>query len=241
MEDLEQKCGAKPDKEHYGLVSRLEVLQHKLGVDTIKSSDLIEVRLGKLEKAYNLKQEVQNERNDNMKKVNGVENIKFGPIGNTILGPKPEEYESIHPDDEPPFYPVDDNSEKLGMLGKIHKFVVSQKPISVDTRNILECLPYILQLQAQKAAVYGRSYCRHGELSIFLNTERKWDRIANIMDKAMKEGTEYLYSPEAGTATETFLDTVVDLASYSLLWLGYIKETHPKAFQKFVKSNNLEV
>ena len=40
LEDLEQKCGAKPDKEHYGLVSRLEVLQHKLGVDTIKSSDL---------------------------------------------------------------------------------------------------------------------------------------------------------------------------------------------------------
>ena len=78
--------------------------------------------------------------------------------------------------------------------------------VSIDMRNMLEFLPHLLKLQAQKSAVYGRSYARHGDLSIFLNTERKWDRISNIMDKAMKEGIDYLYSDKAGTATETFLD-----------------------------------
>ena len=124
-------------------------------------------------------------------------------------------------------------------LDKFEKLLEQQEVIPPDMENLLEILPYILKLQAQKSAVYGRSYARHGDLSIFLNTERKWDRIANIMEKAMKEGTESLYNE--GTPTETFVDTVVDLASYSLLWLGYIKETHPKFFQRFIESNKLEI
>lgn len=125
-------------------------------------------------------------------------------------------------------------------LDKFHKLVEEcQGNMPVDMKNILSIMPHILKLQAQKAAVYGRSYARHGDLSIFLNTERKWDRISNIMDKAMQEGTEHLY--ETGTATETFVDTVVDLASYSLLWLGYIRETHPEAWDKFVDTNKLSL
>lgn len=125
-------------------------------------------------------------------------------------------------------------------LHKFSKLLEEQEgSIPVDMKNLLDILPHILKLQTQKASVYGRSYCRHGDLSIFLNTERKWDRIANIMEKAMKEGTKGLYSE--GTPTETFVDTVVDLASYSLLWLGYIKETHPEFFQKFIDSNELEI
>lgn len=124
-----------------------------------------------------------------------------------------------------------------GVLQDFQKFMERHPQPSVDTQNMLKLLPAILELQAQKAAVYGRSYCRHGDLSIFLNVERKWDRISNIMEKAMKNGTETLY--QEGTPTETFVDTVVDLASYGLLWVGYIMENHPEAFQKFLKSNGL--
>ena len=127
-------------------------------------------------------------------------------------------------------------------LDKFVKLIGDMKgDVPVDMGNILEFLPHLLKLQAQKSAVYGRSYARHGDLSVFLNTERKWDRISNIMDKAMKEGTDFLYSDKAGTVTETFLDTVVDLASYALLWVGYIKETHPEAFQKFLDDNHLDI
>lgn len=117
------------------------------------------------------------------------------------------------------------------------KSVDSQSESSQDTQNMLKVFQAILELQSQKAAVYGRSYCRHGDLSIFMNVERKWDRISNIMEKAMKNGTETLY--QTGTPTETFVDTIVDLASYSLLWVGYIAENRPEAFQKFLESNNL--
>lgn len=124
-----------------------------------------------------------------------------------------------------------------GVLQNFQKFMERHPQPSVDTQNMLKLLPAILELQAQKASVYGRSYCRHGDLSIFLNAERKWDRISNIMEKAMKNGTESLY--QTGTPTETFVDTVVDLASYGLLWVGYIMENHPEAFQKFLESNGL--
>lgn len=126
---------------------------------------------------------------------------------------------------------------ELPELQNFEKPVDHQSELSQDTQNMLKVFQAILELQAQKAAVYGRSYCRHGDLSIFMNVERKWDRISNIMEKAMKNGTETLY--QTGTPTETFVDTVVDLASYSLLWLGYIAENHPEAFQKFLESNKL--
>ena len=124
-----------------------------------------------------------------------------------------------------------------GALQDFQKFMERHPQPSVDTQNMLELLPHLLELQAQKAEVYGRSYCRHGDLSIFFNVERKWDRISNIMEKAMKNGTGTLH--DEGTPTETFVDTVVDLASYGLLWIGYIMESHPEAYQKFLEVNGL--
>ena len=132
--------------------------------------------------------------------------------------------------------PIDPNE---GLLQGFQEFLHRQSQLSPDTHNMLKVLPAILELQAQKSAVYGRSYCRHGDLSIFLNIERKWDRISNIMEGAMKAGTESLYSK--GTPTEAFLDTVVDLASYSLLWVGYIMENHLEVYQEFLKSNKLNI
>lgn len=134
-----------------------------------------------------------------------------------------------------PTFNVEDDVD--GVLQDFQKFMERHPQPSVDTQNMLKLLPAILELQAQKSAVYGRSYCRHGDLSIFLNVERKWDRITNIMEKAMKSGTETLY--QEGTPTETFVDTVVDLASYGLLWVGYIMENHPEVFQKFLEANRL--
>lgn len=130
---------------------------------------------------------------------------------------------------------IEDSPDSL--LQNFQRFLERHPQLHSDTYNMLRLLPAILELQAQKAEVYGRSYCRHGDLSIFLNVERKWDRISNIMEKAMKNGTGTLY--DEGTPTETFVDTVVDLASYGLLWVGYIMESHPEAYQKFLEANGL--
>ena len=109
----------------------------------------------------------------------------------------------------------------------------------IDTSNIIKILPAILELQAQKSSVYGRSYCRHGQISIFFNAERKWDRISHMIDEVIRGGKLSNMENLQGTPTETFFDTVVDLASYSLLWVGYIMENCPVVWENFLKTNKL--
>lgn len=114
-----------------------------------------------------------------------------------------------------------------------------QTSLNHDNKNMLSILPDILKLQNEKERVYGRSWCKHGDLSAFFNLERKWDRIQNIMERAMKEGTDTLFSAESGTPTETILDTIIDLGCYSIMWAGYIKERYPELFEQFKAQNGL--
>lgn len=118
-------------------------------------------------------------------------------------------------------------------------YVDRQSQLCRDNVNLMEIFPQLLKLQNDKGRVYGRSYAKHGDVSIFLNVERKFDRISNIMDRAMREGLNTLHSEASSTATETFLDTVVDLGLYSLMWVGYIKDEFPEEYQRFLTANNL--
>ena len=118
-------------------------------------------------------------------------------------------------------------------------YVDGQSELCPDNQALMEILPSLLKLQNDKGRVYGRSYAKHGDVSIFLNVERKFDRIGNIMDRAMREGTDTLHSEASATATETFLDTVVDLGLYALMWAGYIKEMYPQEWERFLTANKL--
>ena len=109
---------------------------------------------------------------------------------------------------------------------------------SQDDLNLETVIPYLVELQRQKGRLYGRSYCNHGDLSIFMNLERKWDRLTTMMSSAIENGVKGLY--KKGSATESFVDTVADLATYGLLWLGYICETQPNEFHKFLQKNGLK-
>lgn len=114
-----------------------------------------------------------------------------------------------------------------------------QTSLNHYNKNMLSILPDILKLQNEKERVYGRSWCKHGDLSAFFNLERKWDRIQNIMERVMKEGVDTLFSSDSGTPTETILDTIIDLGCYSIMWAAYIKERHPELFEQFKKQNGL--
>lgn len=127
------------------------------------------------------------------------------------------------------------------MLKGFEAFIYNNKELCEDTPNLMKFLPALMKLQNDKGRVYGQSYCRHKEFSIFLNTERKWDRISKIMERAMVEGLDTLYSDKSATPTETFVDTVVDLASYACLWATYIMVNHPEEFKKFLDNNNLSI
>ena len=134
---------------------------------------------------------------------------------------------------------VDTRDVRDKVIKSFEEYLDNQDDLCVDNVNVLEVLPELLSLQNDKGVIYGRSWCKHGDLSAYFNLERKWDRIYNIMDKAMKNGIDTLFSDDSSTPTETFVDTIADLALYSLMWVGYIKETHPEEFEKFLRANDL--
>lgn len=126
------------------------------------------------------------------------------------------------------------------LQAKYQELLEKYDSLCVDSQNVLGVVPSLVKLQDDKGKVYGRSWCKHGEISAFFNLERKWDRISNIMEKAMKDGVgNTIYGEDGETATETFLDTVVDLSVYSLMLVGYIKENHPEEWERFLENNNL--
>lgn len=126
------------------------------------------------------------------------------------------------------------------LLDGFKQYLDSQDSLCEDNIAVMRLMPKLLQLQNDKGKVYGRSYAKHGDVSIFFNVERKFDRISTIMDRAIKEGVDTLYGDQSATPTETFMDTVVDLGMYGLMWAGYIASEHPEICEQFLSLNKLQ-
>lgn len=133
-----------------------------------------------------------------------------------------------------------DQKLKQELLKGFEQYLDSQDELCEDNVAMMKLMPKLLKLQNDKGRVYGRSYAKHGDVSIFLNVERKFDRISNIMDKAMKDGVDTLYTAQSSTPTETFMDTIVDLGLYGLMWAGYIADEHPEVYNQFLSLNKLQ-
>ena len=131
------------------------------------------------------------------------------------------------------------DTKRQHLIKGFYDYINNEEEFCKDNELLLELIPKLLKLQNDKGRLYGRSFLKHGDISVFMNVERKFDRISNIMTKAMREGTDSLHTSDSSTPTETFLDTIIDLGMYSLMWAGYIKETHPEEFEAFINSNNL--
>lgn len=133
-----------------------------------------------------------------------------------------------------------DQKLKQELLKGFEQYLDSQDELCEDNVAMMKLMPKLLKLQNDKGRVYGRSYAKHGDVSIFLNVERKFDRISNIMDKAMKDGVDTLYTAQSSTPTETFMDTIIDLGLYGLMWAGYIADEHPEVYNQFLSLNKLQ-
>lgn len=104
---------------------------------------------------------------------------------------------------------------------KVH---LSMKPEVIREDNALMTLAFITlsKTQCKKEGTYGRSFCKRGELDIFFNTARKFDRIENMMINGARD--------EVGEGT---IDTVGDMANYGMLWLTYYIRENPEAFESW--------
>lgn len=101
-----------------------------------------------------------------------------------------------------------------------------EKVVREDNALMTVAFVVLSKLQHSKEGSYGRSWSKRGQLDIFFNTARKFDRIENIMLNGGKD--------EVG---ETVLDTVGDLANYGLLWTTLFIREDPETFKNWVEEN----
>lgn len=79
-----------------------------------------------------------------------------------------------------------------------------------DVTNIAMAL---LPLHEAKEKTYRLSFAKRGEAGCWMNLGRKYDRINGLVEKVLVEDQEGV----------TLVDTLADLAIYSLKWLAVIK------------------
>lgn len=103
-----------------------------------------------------------------------------------------------------------------------------QGEIELREDNLLMTAVFVVlsQLQYSKEGTYGRSWCKRGDLDVFFNLARKFDRLENMVLNESKD--------EVG---EPLIDTVGDEANYGLLWMTLFLRKHPKVFLEWIKNN----
>lgn len=77
-----------------------------------------------------------------------------------------------------------------------------------------------------KERTYKLSFAKRGEVGIWMNLARKYDRIDPL--------AQQYFEGEADIST--FIDTLADLALYSLKWMAAIYVLHPAMFEAWVKN-----
>jgi hypothetical protein len=87
----------------------------------------------------------------------------------------------------------------------------------------------IFVLRAAKNVHYDNSYSKRGLFSIFFNMERKWERLA-----------AQLFNDHGDAASETFVDTIVDLAAYAIGMVGWLCARQPAAYIKLLQAIDRE-
>jgi len=128
-------------------------------------------------------------------------------------------------------YLPDIDSDLLDTIVNIHFELPQMGKAENELRedNLLMTAVFVVlsQLQYSKEGTYGRSWCKRGELDVFFNLARKFDRLENMMINEAKD--------EVG---EPLIDTVGDEANYGLLWMTLFLRKHPKVFLEWIKNNS---
>lgn len=101
--------------------------------------------------------------------------------------------------------------------------------------NFMRVAKYVNLLQLAKNVYYDNSWSKRGLLSMFFNMERKWERIAaQIANTASMD--------DLGDHNgETFVDTCVDLAAYSMKLCAWVFVRRPDLYKRFLETLTSEL
>lgn len=103
--------------------------------------------------------------------------------------------------------------------------------------NLEEVSRDVSQLVRSKSEGYGYSWRKRGDVTAFNNLARKFDRIENLMMSVSGDASPGLIAARDG---EPFIDTLVDMAAYSLMWLSKLSLEHPERYEEWKRKNNIE-
>lgn len=115
-----------------------------------------------------------------------------------------------------------------------------------DNSKLDEILSLLTALQYDKELTYGSSWKGKGEVrGIMANIDRKYDRIDKIImdetegkrEKLPKVSFNELSEEDKENIGESKIDAVADLANYCLLYMTFMKDTYPGAFELWVRKN----
>ena len=123
---------------------------------------------------------------------------------------------------------VEDN-QITKVIEEIRSNSATQQELSLGALNVL---PSALEIATIKGKAYGNSFCKYGHSGVFFNLARKMDRLEMLARKSFASNSPILDA--AGSNPETFVDTLVDLVNYGVLWLGYIAKTEPEKLKPFL-------
>lgn len=132
-----------------------------------------------------------------------------------------------------------------------HFYELSKLPKRPDNQLIPEIMYTLLAIQYDKEGTYGSSWKGKGEYrGIMSNIDRKYDRLDKITtdeingtrEKMLTDSyNQLLLSPVTPgykvTTGESKIDAVADLANYCILYMTYLKQNYPGAFEVWMKKN----
>lgn len=108
------------------------------------------------------------------------------------------------------------------LLQDFSKIVTSQEHVKEVNMLLLD----LMKFHEAREATYKLSFAKRGEVGIWMNVARKYDRLEELM-------AQYV---EAGNVDHAVLcDTLADLALYSVKWLQILDHAGKEGFQDWYK------
>jgi len=108
----------------------------------------------------------------------------------------------------------EDVDYKFGNL----KPILGQSHVA-DTTKITNAL---MELHARKEEQYDRSFAKRGEMGVFMNMARKWDRVEHDMSSDLFDAST--------------IDAVADLAIYALKWMDVFCKIHQTSVVEWLET-----
>lgn len=91
-------------------------------------------------------------------------------------------------------------------------------------KNVKQLADALYIFHESREQTYKLSFARRGHVGIYMNVMRKCDRVESVAQRFLEEGKDGV----------VLVDTMVDMAMYSLKWLDAIKQTDRAVFVEWI-------